>query len=63
MISLGLDSFEDWSYKKIYHNEAEWDEFLNWETKHVFKDKGAGLLAANVYSKIEINNRSKIRGK
>ena len=48
--------------KAIYQHAAEWAEFLNWETTPVFTDEEAGPIVAKVYSQIEIDSRSKIRG-
>ena len=36
--------------KAIYQHSAEWDEFLNLETKKVFTDEEAGSIVSKVYS-------------
>ena len=46
----GLDSFKTDDPKAIYQHAAEWAEFLNWETTHVFTDEEAGPIVAKVYS-------------
>ena len=50
MISKRVDSFKTEYPKAIYQHEAEWGEYVNWETTPVFTDKEAGPIIAKVYS-------------